>query len=205
MKKINNHINELGPIKDANIELAPFIIFTGISNLGKSYTNFLTYYVFTVFANNRIHQFIANKMEGKLKQKEEFDFSFTMKELCIWMMKDVKIFFQDLLKYPNIPCDIVFELGLDDIKYDIHFKKTKDLRIGNDQTLSLAIVTINGEDRPFICTSNKTTILTSSRLTKERIILYCLIVPSSFFKPNLNDEGKKGRLSNVQLFFCPSL
>lgn len=167
MKKIIIKIKELGPIRDAEIELAPFMLFTGISNLGKSYTNFLAYYVFTVFANNRMHQFIANKMEGKLKQKEEFDFSFTINELCIWMMKDVKVFFQNLLKYPNIPCDIIFNLGLESIKYDIHFKKTKDLLIGNDQTLSLAIVTINGEDRPFICTSNKTTILASSNISHK--------------------------------------
>lgn len=167
MKRIIIHIKELGPIKDADIELAPFMIFTGISNLGKSYTNFLAYYVFTVFANNRIHQFIANKIEGKLKQKEEFDFSLTINELCIWMMRDVKIFFQDLLKYPNIPCDVSFDFGLENIKYDIHFKKTKDLLIGNDQTLSLAIVTINGEDRPFISTNNKTTILASSNIAHK--------------------------------------
>lgn len=49
MKKFRIHIEELGPIKNADITLAPVMIFTGASNLGKSYTNFLAYYIFNLF------------------------------------------------------------------------------------------------------------------------------------------------------------
>lgn len=35
MKKFRIHIEELGPIKNADITLAPVMIFTGASNLGK--------------------------------------------------------------------------------------------------------------------------------------------------------------------------
>lgn len=43
MKRLNIHIHELGPVRNAKIELAPVMIFTGASNLGKSYTNFLAF------------------------------------------------------------------------------------------------------------------------------------------------------------------
>ena len=68
MKKISIHIEKLGPIRNADIELAQLMLFTGASNLGKSYTNFLAYYVFSTFANNRIYKFVSNKIEGKLKK-----------------------------------------------------------------------------------------------------------------------------------------
>lgn len=40
MKKISIHIEKLGPIRNADIELAQFMLFTGASNLGKSYIIF---------------------------------------------------------------------------------------------------------------------------------------------------------------------
>lgn len=46
MKKVRIHISKLGPIVDQEIELAQLMLFTGDSNLGKSYTNFLCYYLF---------------------------------------------------------------------------------------------------------------------------------------------------------------
>ncbi|OFX23899.1 MAG: hypothetical protein A2033_15800 [Bacteroidetes bacterium GWA2_31_9] len=42
-------INSLGPIRDSEIEFSPFMIFTGESNTGKSYSAFLVYYVLKMF------------------------------------------------------------------------------------------------------------------------------------------------------------
>ena len=63
MKKLKIHIEELGPIRNADIELAPIMIFTGASNLGKSYTNFLAYYVFYLFSSNRLLEFFQTKVK----------------------------------------------------------------------------------------------------------------------------------------------
>ena len=103
MRKIFIHIDKLGPIKNVDIELAQLMLFTGASNLGKSYTNFLVYYVFSTFANNRISKFISNKIEGRINQSDNFNFVFKISELCIWMSDDVKSFFQNLLGYDSIP------------------------------------------------------------------------------------------------------
>ena len=49
MNKVVIKINELGPVKNQEIELKPVLLFTGESSLGKSYVNFLAYYLFYVF------------------------------------------------------------------------------------------------------------------------------------------------------------
>ena len=44
-------IHQIGRIGDAEIEVKPFMVFTGDSGLGKSYTAFLVDYVFNVIAS----------------------------------------------------------------------------------------------------------------------------------------------------------
>ena len=69
MKEFRIHIEELGPIKDADITLAPVMIFTGASNLGKSYTNFLTYYIFNLFSGDRLKDFIRTKVTENIEEQ----------------------------------------------------------------------------------------------------------------------------------------
>ena len=109
MNNIKLNIKRLGPVADTEIKMAPFMIFTGSSNLGKSYVNFLTYYVMSVFSGNRIAGFLRSKISDKTAEKKEFTFSFTLNEICKWMEQDVKLFFQYLLNYPNVPCEVSFE------------------------------------------------------------------------------------------------
>lgn len=113
MKDVKINIHELGPIKDASILLAPFMIFTGQSNLGKSYVNFLSYYVFDFFSNNRITKFLLPKIEGKLWKDNSISFSFTVDELRLFMSNDVKEFMQDLLAYEGINCNVSFDFSQD--------------------------------------------------------------------------------------------
>lgn len=147
MKRISIHIDELGPIKNADIELAQLMLFTGASNLGKSYTNFLTYYVFSVFANNRIYKFISNKIEGKLSQFDRFDFVLKMSDLCVWMADDVKEFFKNLLGYNNIPCSVSFNFEVDVDIFDITFVKIDNTFQLKDSTIKVSSITINGTKR----------------------------------------------------------
>ena len=105
--KIKAQINKLGPIQDAFIEFAPFMLFTGKSNLGKSYTNFLSFYVFHLFADNRLHGFLSDKIIGKIKGTK-FEINFSVGQLRKWMHDDVRQFFANLLNYSDINCDVVF-------------------------------------------------------------------------------------------------
>lgn len=112
MKDFRINIVELGPIKNASIRLAPLMIFTGESSLGKSYVNFLSYYVFDLFGNNGLGRFLAPKIAGKKWKDKKISFGFTISELRSWMAEDVKNFMRDLLAFPELECkiDFIFEL-----------------------------------------------------------------------------------------------
>lgn len=112
MKDFKIHIVELGPIKDAFIQLAPLMIFTGESSLGKSYVNFLSYYVYDLFGNNGLGRFLMPKIEGKQWKDQRIKFNFTISEMRSWMSEDARRFMRDLLAFPDLECnvDFVFEL-----------------------------------------------------------------------------------------------
>lgn len=124
MKNLNIYIEQLGPIRNTDIKLAPVMIFTGASNLGKSYTNFLVYYVFSLFSGNRLNSFIDSFIEENI-QNDKYSFTFTLKDLKAWMEKDVKRFFSYLLNYPDVPCRIRFNFDKNidiDKQYSVTFK-----------------------------------------------------------------------------------
>ena len=61
MRPIKIHINRLGLIRDADIELSPLMVFSGESGLGKSYVAILCHYFFHVLLNEkRLSSFIKN-------------------------------------------------------------------------------------------------------------------------------------------------
>ncbi|MBR1833886.1 MAG: AAA family ATPase [Bacteroidales bacterium] len=113
MKEFKVHITELGPIKDAVIQLSPLMIFTGKSSLGKSYVNFLSYYVFDLFGNNGLYRFLESKIEGKNFKDHTFSFGFKIDEMRQWMSEDVRQFMRELLAYKDLVCDIDFQFGND--------------------------------------------------------------------------------------------
>ena len=109
MKNVKINIHELGPIKDASILLAPFMIFTGQSNLGKSYVNFLSYYVFDFFGNNRLNRFLSPKVEGKPWKSNSISFSFSLDDLRSFMSNDVQVFMRDMLAHNGLICSVSFD------------------------------------------------------------------------------------------------
>lgn len=143
MKKFIIHIDSLGPIQHTSIELAPVMIFTGSSNLGKSYTNFLTYYVFNLFSSDRLKDFIRFKIwDGKIKNDEDFfRFSFTTEELQQWMEEDVKNFFAYLLNYPNVPCKVRFQFEGENTTFDISYTKNADIK--TDDGFNIILINID--------------------------------------------------------------
>jgi len=111
MSNIKIHINELGPVKDCDLILAPVMLFTGKSNLGKSYVNFLAYYVYSLFSSHRLDAFIKNKIGVDIERSKNITVNIKSDELRLWMEKDVKTFFQYLLGYKDIPCQIQFSFN----------------------------------------------------------------------------------------------
>ncbi len=140
------HIEELGPLKNVDIELAQLMLFTGASNLGKSYVNFLCYYVFSLFANNRIQRFLSNKIEGKIAKGDKLSFSFSLSDLRRWMMEDARIFMRELLNYPDLPCSVSFDFGKD-LEYAVTYEVQNLEEI--EASLKWAMLTINNKQVSF--------------------------------------------------------
>ncbi len=130
MKKVVISINELGPVKEQVIELKPVMLFTGESGLGKSYVNFLAYYLFYVFSSERLYDFLLEKIGIDINDKKEFSFSLNTGELIDWLQNDVKKFFIYLYNFDDFKCDVKFTFkGVEDvinIKYSRVDNRTKD-------------------------------------------------------------------------------
>ena len=102
------------------------MIFTEASNLGKSYTNFLTYNVFNLFSGDRLKEFIRTKLTDGAEERNEFSFEFDIWELKSWMEKDVKNFFAYLLNYPDVPCKVHFGFEESETKFTIQVRFNLD-------------------------------------------------------------------------------
>lgn len=115
MKDFKIHIEELGPIKNAIVQLAPLMIFTGESSLGKSYVNFLSYYVFDLFGNNGLGRFLIPKIEGKQWNNRQMTFNFSLNEMKLWLSEDAPKFMRDLLAFPDLVCNVDFMFDIDGV------------------------------------------------------------------------------------------
>ena len=125
MNKCSIYVKRLGPIENQNIELAPVMIFTGESSLGKSYINFLTYYVFNVFTSERMYDFLQSKIAVDINSTKQFSFEVKTEEIIAWMASDVKKFFVYLYNYNDISCDIEFKFEDVDSAFKIQYKERR--------------------------------------------------------------------------------
>ena len=107
-------INQIGRIRDAEIEVKPFMVFTGDSGLGKSYTAFLVDYLYNVIASDRVRFFVREKMKSMSVEKQDRGFAFRFGELREWMKNDVSQYLGYLLGNDAFNCDVEFALELPD-------------------------------------------------------------------------------------------
>lgn len=103
-------INKLGPITDSEIELKPFMVFTGESGLGKSYTALLWYNLVTSLTPMRLQEFLTKKLNGSAK--EEVDFKF--KDFRMWLNQNTAAFLGYLLGNNNFQCQVNYVFEQDD-------------------------------------------------------------------------------------------
>ncbi len=111
MNVVKVTINELGPIKNQEVTLSPIMIFTGNSNVGKSYVNYLMYYFFSAFTEGNLRALI----EPKIKEDTKGNFSFTLsiEEIRLWLNLRAQDFMRMFLGDNNLICDANFELQVD--------------------------------------------------------------------------------------------
>lgn len=117
------YINELGRIRDAVIDVKPMMVFTGDSGLGKSYTAFLIYHVYSVLANDRIKYFVEDKIQALGGNKDK-GFTFKFQDLRLWMNRDASQYLGYLVGNKDFTCDVTYTFDLPD---DIVIKVTTSL------------------------------------------------------------------------------
>ena len=154
MNKVGITINELGPVKNQVIELKPVMLFTGESSLGKSYVNFLAYYLFYVFSSERMYDFLLEKIGIDVNDKKEFSFELTSMELIDWMQNDVREFFVYLYNFDDFRCDVKFDFK--DVEDIFAIKYTRDdFKNNKDKDFFSFNIEINGRKNKRIALSQR--------------------------------------------------
>lgn len=139
VQDIKLFINEYGPIKNAELSFAPMMIFTGDSNLGKSYVNYLWYYFMSSFTSMVLSEFIASKFPTIAG---DGDYSFKQDDLRLWINQHAESFLQRLLNDSSLVCDVtfMFDLGAETIK--INMEETIQKIENSSENYALHKVTI---------------------------------------------------------------
>lgn len=103
-------IDKLGPITDSEIVFKPFMVFTGESGLGKSYTALLWYNLITSLTPMRLQEFITKKINGSVKEELTFKF----KNFRMWLNQNTAAFLGYLLGNNNFDCQVNYVFEIDD-------------------------------------------------------------------------------------------
>lgn len=122
------NIHKFGPIENARITFAPMTIFTGDSNLGKSYVNYLMYYLVRYTSREELIHFF----ESKKTQKKEFDV--TLHSIQNWMNNSVEPFMRSFLNAPELVCSVEFELLPSETDKKFHLKFEEFESINTQET-----------------------------------------------------------------------
>lgn len=114
-------IDKLGPITDSEIVFKPFMVFTGESGLGKSYTVLLWYNLITSLTPMRLQEFITKKINGSVKEELTFKF----KDFRMWLNQNTAAFLGYLLGNNNFDCQVNYVFEIDDDK-PVEMKRLHD-------------------------------------------------------------------------------
>lgn len=123
-------INKLGPIRESEFELNSFVLFSGESGLGKSYSTYLIHYFATILRDKRLNDFFNEKhdlmrIKNALLRDGFFVFEFDVVEFKNWISKNAKNYLSYLLNHPDIECDVLIDFDSPE-KISIEILKNKD-------------------------------------------------------------------------------
>jgi len=98
-------INKLGTIRNCQIKFKPLLIFSGPSNVGKSYSAFLVYFVIKHISEIELMSFIENNFSlelKKLKSKKDTNIVIEPQIFNKWLNDNVSQYLKYLLNSENI-------------------------------------------------------------------------------------------------------
>lgn len=128
------HINELGPIQDSEIELHPFMVFTGESGLGKSYAALLLYHLICSISSVRVINFVHRKWQDIDNNHTESTYSLKFQDIRKWINDNTSAYLGYLLGDSNFDCDVNYIFDIDD---------TTNINISLTQQHGVWVITVN--------------------------------------------------------------
>ena len=149
MKSIKLTIRKLGPIRNSEIEIMPFMIFSGESGLGKSYLAILCHYFFDVMSSpkrfNALFQKMNVGMENDKSHLSEEGIAFTLKKTDLekWFATDVVDYLKYMLGNATFDADIMVSLPQSFPK-KIPFTCKKGVEIINNQKQEYWAISVPG-------------------------------------------------------------
>lgn len=127
---IEIHIEQLGPIRDSQIVLKPFMFFSGESGTGKSYTALLVHYIYCLLCNTALSDFFKelgvsyNQLMAEHPDDEAgVLYEFSLGQLEAWCSKAAVSYLGQMLGNPDLKAHISIRFkGVPD-RYKYTFKK----------------------------------------------------------------------------------
>lgn len=110
---IKIHIDHLGPIRNSDLELKPFMVFTGESGTGKSYTALLVHYVYKILCTYECSKFFESIEASFDKHKQQlsdendgFLFEFNINLFEEWINQEAVRYVGDSLGSYNLNANV---------------------------------------------------------------------------------------------------
>jgi hypothetical protein len=128
-------IEKLGAIRNSSFELSPFMVFSGESGLGKSYTAFLVHYFYVLVTGDRLNDFFKSKAYNydelvPEKNEQGIILSVSLSDLTRWIKNDALIYLRFILGNDKLGGDINIKLPF--LQDSIEYKCEKEMiRVGN--------------------------------------------------------------------------
>lgn len=122
MTDIKIKINHFGPLNNITLHWAPFMVLTGHSNLGKSYANYLIYYVMSGLLNESFREMLETKMPNS---KDYGAFLISISEIEAYLNNNVQDYMRSFLGDDILECDVEIYIKSDVEEFTCRYDKIK--------------------------------------------------------------------------------
>lgn len=123
--KINDitiKVRRFGPLENVSFKLAPMMIFTGMSSLGKSYANYLVYYFMSSICNGKlIEPLLKEDKDNTNSYQYVFDLDVFLKDLGSQTQEFMRKFLGD----EELKCEVEFKSAKKTRQFSIKYKKAE--------------------------------------------------------------------------------
>lgn len=150
LNHIKIKVNHFGPLESVTFELAPMMVFTGLSSTGKSYANYLVYYFMYEICNGNISYYLDDKLNSELLyQKRVFD----LDNYLSMLSSKVQNYMQSFLGDDTLTCDVEFESDLQNRSFVFEIEKkveSEEVETAGAVRKESFVLKINGEEHRSI-------------------------------------------------------